>query len=183
MDVNKSDVIEKSAQLINKLGLEALTLDNLAQELGINKEQVYTKFSTVDDILFVLLQNFETELKELVLESSNTPEAPETKLKQLFKKFYFLFLQKPYYLSIIFDKSLLEREDRINRAIIKIKNVVETYLTSLINAGKHSHAFKTKVPTNLIVDKLLSEFHLLMKDEQHVNEMILQLKALKTIKD
>lgn len=179
MEVNKSDIIEKATQLIIKLGLEALTIDNLATELGINKDQVYNKFSNVDDILFVLLQNFETELKELVLESSNTLEAPEIELKQLFKKFYYLFLQKPYYLSIIFDKSLFVRENRIKMSLLQIKNVMETYLTSLINTGKLSQAFKSKVPTKLIVDKILSEFRLLMKDEQHVNEMVLQLIAIK----
>lgn len=179
MEINKSYVIEKAAKIIMNAGIKALTIENLTQELGVNETQIKNLFTKDDDILLMLLLSFETELKKLIQEFSNKSIPPETELKLLFKKIYKLFLQKPFYLSIIFDKNLHERENTIKLSIIRIKNIAQAYLTTLINEGKMQHTFQSKVPTRLIVGKLLSEFRLLMKDEQRVNEMILELKTIK----
>lgn len=179
MEINKSDVIEKAAKLIMNVGIEALTIENLTLELGVKENQINNQFAKDDDIVLMLLLNFETELKELIQEFSTKSLPPETELKLLFNKLYKLFLQKPFYLSIIFDKNLYERENAIKLSIIRIKNSAQAYLTTIINEGKMQHTFQTKVPTRLIVGKLLSEFRLLMKDEQRVNEMILELKTIK----
>jgi hypothetical protein len=66
---------------------------------------------------------------------------------------------------------------------LSIKRVAEDYLTGVINNGKKQNTFNTIAPTKFLVNKILSGFRLFMKDEQRVNEMILELKKLKTIKD
>ncbi len=52
------------------------------------------------------------------------------------------------------------------------------YLETIINKGKMENSFKTKVHTTTIVTRLLSGFRLFMKDEQLLNEMVLELKTL-----
>lgn len=81
--------------------------------------------------------------------------------------------------TIIFDKGQLERDDAIKMSIVRIMNIVETYLTTIINAGKKDQTFKTSVTTKLLVNRILIGFRMFMKDEQLVNEMILELTTLK----
>ncbi len=183
MEINKSDVIEKAAAIISNSGIEFLNIPNLAKALGVDKSKLNNQLTHDDDILLLLLLNFESEVKDLVDDFSTQQINPELELKLLFKKIYALFLNKPYYLSIIFDKNLIKRKNNVKLAIIRIKNSAGNYLTTLINKGKMQHTFQSKVPTRLIVSKLLTEFRLLMKDEQRVNEMILELKTIKTFKD
>jgi glycine cleavage system protein P-like pyridoxal-binding family len=64
-------------------------------------------------------------------------------------------------------------------SIQRIINIAETYLSTIIDAGKTAHTFKTRVSTKLLVNKILSRFRIFMKDEQLVHEMILELKNLK----
>ncbi|MCK9206859.1 MAG: hypothetical protein M0P66_07095 [Salinivirgaceae bacterium] len=179
MEANRTIIIEKAAQIIINSGLEALTIPNLELKVRVDKNQLNNQITKDDDILLVLLVCFETELNAIVQEIANKGIVPETGLQLLFKRIYSLFQQKPYYLSIIFDKSLLKRDDTIKMSMLRTKNIAETYLTTIIDAGKIDHTFKTKVPTRLLVNKILSEFRLIMKDEQLVNEMILEFKNIK----
>lgn len=183
MEILKNEIVKMASQIIVNKGLENLTIHNLASELKINENQLYNQFTNDDDILLMILLFFENEIKESILEFTKIEETPEKELKFLFKRLYVLFMEKPYYLSIIFDKSLMKRDESINMAISRIKEIVENYFTTLINKGKVENIFKTQVPTKLLVDKMLSEFKLLMEDEQYVNDMILDLKTLKKSKD
>ncbi|HAM97461.1 MAG TPA: hypothetical protein DCQ26_02515 [Marinilabiliales bacterium] len=179
MEPTRTLIIDKAARIIMNSGLEALTIPNLEKEVGVGKNQLNNHLTKDDDILLVLLVCFETELNSIVQEITNKGIVPETELQLLFKRLYALFLLKPYYLSIIFDKNLAERDDAIKISIQRIINIAETYLSTIIEAGKTAHTFKTKVSTKLLVNKILSRFRIFMKDEQLVHEMILELKNLK----
>jgi len=54
----------------------------------------------------------------------------------IFKKLYFLFLQKPYYLDIIFDRNLKNRDKSIMNSFLRIRQMAENYLTDIIKQGK-----------------------------------------------
>ena len=181
MEPNRTLIIDKAAQIIINSGLEALTISNLEMEVGVDKDQLNHQFTKVDDILLVILVCFETELNDIVQEITNKGIVPETGLQLLFKRLYSLFLLKPYYLSIIFDKNLAERDYTVKMAILRIMNIAETYLSTIIDAGKTDHTFKTKVSTKLLINEILSGFRMFMKEEKHVHEMIPELK--KTLKN
>lgn len=181
MEPKKTEIIKKAAKIILDTGLEGLTVPNLANELEINESQLYQQLTKDDDIVLILLLGFETDIIQVVKELANKVHSPETELKLLFKRIYLLFLQKPYYLSIIFDKNLKERDESIKKSFIRIRNVAENYLTIIIDKGKNEYTFKTNVPTRVLVDQILSSFRILMKDEQNVNEMVLQLKTLRKL--
>ncbi|MDA3953377.1 MAG: hypothetical protein PF485_07005 [Bacteroidales bacterium] len=183
MEIKKTEIIEKAAHIIMNRGLEALTIRNLATELKIDKKELYNLFTKDDDILLMMFDGFENELKEFIHKLRNNDETAEKEFKSLFKSLYNLFLQKPYYLSIIFDKSLKKRDESIKMSILRMKDLAEKYLTTLINTGKKDSTFKTKTSTKLLVGKMLSEFRLLMRDEQYFNKMVLELKTLKKSKD
>lgn len=179
MEPTPTLIIDKAARIIMNSGLEALTISNLEKEMGVDKSQLNNQLTKDDDILLALLDCFETDINAIVQEITTKGIAPETELQLLFKRLYNLFLLKPYYLTIIFDKGQLERDDAIKMSIVRIMNIVETYLTTIINAGKKDQTFKTSVTTKLLVNRILIGFRMFMKDEQLVNEMILELTTLK----
>ena len=183
METKNSTIIDKAARIIMNTGLEALTIHNLAKELKVEKIQLYNQLLKDDDIILILLLAFETDIIEFVKETESKKVNPESELKLLFKGLYFLFLQKPYYLSLIFDKSLMSRDESIKHSILRIKRIAEEYLTRIIDNGKKQNYFKTNEPTKFLVNKILSGFRLFMKDEQRLNEMMLELKTLKFIND
>ncbi len=183
METENRIIMKKAREIIMNDGLSALTIHNLAIELKWDKEQLYHQFSNDEDIIQLVMFDFEKEIKEYVRQFSDSLEPAETELKLLFKRLYFIFLQNPFYLSIIFDTTLIKRNIEIRKSILRIRKVAVNYFSTIINKGKKEDTFKTKVPTNVIVDKILSDFRSYMRDEQLLNEMVLELKTLKTKRD
>jgi AcrR family transcriptional regulator len=183
METENTTIIKKAREIIMDEGIPALTIHNLAIKLNMDEEQLHHKFSNEDDIIQLIMSDFEKEIKEYVRQYSNNNEQPETELKLLFKRLYFIFLQNPFYLSIIFDSTLIKRNEGVKKSLLRIRKVAENYLSIIINTGKTENTFKTILPTKVIAGKLLSDFRSFMKDEQLLNEMVLELKTLKTTID
>ena len=183
MERQNIEIIEKAAGIIMNSGVKELTVHNLANKLMVDKSQLLKQFTKDDDILLLLLLDFEIDINELISEFARTTETPDAEMKILFKKLYFLFLQKPYYLDIIFDKKLKNRDESIKNSFLRIRNTAENYLTSVINKGKNENSFKTTISTKVMVSKILSGFRHFMKDEQRIHEVILEMKTLKIIND
>ena len=139
MEKTKTVIMEKAGQITMNMGIESLTIHNLSAELNLKENQLYNQLLKNDDILLMLLLGFETDINEFVKELANKGVSPEMELKLLFKGLYFLFQQKPYYLSIIFDKSLKERDNDINKFVLRIRSTAEHYLTTIIDAGKNEN--------------------------------------------
>jgi hypothetical protein len=183
MEIEKSTIVEKATHIIMATGLNSLTIHNLATELHVKESQLYNQLTSDDDILLILLYGFETYLNKLVPDFVSYSKPPDAKLELLFKKLHLYFIQNPFYLAIIFDKRIKERDESIKKSFLRIKNIAENCLSSIIDEGKEQNIFKTKVSTSLLAGKILSSFRIFMKDEQLVNEMILELKTLRTLND
>ncbi|MDX9946976.1 MAG: hypothetical protein RBS38_06380 [Bacteroidales bacterium] len=183
MEIKNSAIIDKAAGIILDTGLETLTIQNLALKLNVQENHLHNQISKDEDIILTLLRTFEVDLNELIKEIKTQKSNPESELKSLFKGLHSLFLQKPYYLSLVFDKSLINKEEDVKKSVLHIKHIAEDYLTNVINNGKKDNTFKTKRTTKSLVKKILSGFGLIMKDEQRMNEMIPELKKLKILND
>lgn len=183
METKTTVIFENAGKRIRNSVLETFTIQHLAVKLNINENKLYNQFTKDDDIILAMLIGLETEFNEFVQKFTNKSESPEEELRLLFKRLHSLFLQKPYYLTVIFDKSLVERNIDIQQSFLRIKNIAVTNLTEIINKGKKENTFKTKESTKSLVRKILIGFRLSMKDEQLINEMVAQIETLRTLKD
>ena len=95
METERYLMIEKAGEIIMKSGIQELTIKNLATELVVSENILYNQLTKDDDILLLILKDFEIELKEYIHSVANKRETPDTELKLLFKGLYFLFLQNP----------------------------------------------------------------------------------------
>ena len=180
METAKSEISTKAAQILMQKGLKALTLPNLAAELGVTENQLSRDIKNVDGLILMLLMEFEVQINEYVQVITNHVETADDKFKLLFKGLYYLFMQKPHYLFLLFDKDHNMRDDQIKECVARIKKAAELCLTGVLNAGKRENSFKTKASTAVLVENILTSFRSLMQQEQRINEMALELKTIKS---
>ncbi|HZK08620.1 MAG TPA: hypothetical protein VFC92_10515 [Bacteroidales bacterium] len=180
METTKFEISTKAAQILMSKGLKALTLQNLAAELNVSENQLSSDIKNVDDIILMLLAEFEVQITDYVKIITNNVETTDDKFKLLFKGIYYLFMQKPHYLFLLFDKDLNTRDGKIKECMSRIKNAAELCLTGVLNAGKKEHVYKTNASTPVLVENILTSFKSLMQQEQRINEMALELKSIKS---
>ncbi|MDD4176930.1 MAG: hypothetical protein PHY58_07550, partial [Bacteroidales bacterium] len=66
METTKSQISTKAAQILMQKGLKELTLANLANELGVTEIQLSHQIKNVDDLILMLLMEFEVQINEYV---------------------------------------------------------------------------------------------------------------------
>lgn len=179
MEIPNNVLVEKAAGIIKKSGMQALTIQNLVRELNVNEKDLNKQLSGIDDLVLLILNDFEGEFTSIIEGLKSYENTPAAELNNLFKKLYSLFLQKPYYLDIIFENNLVVEGEKVRVSILRIKNLVGNYLTSLIEKGKQAGKFRNTKSTKNLVNSILAEFKLIMQDEQLYIKAMRDLKLLK----
>lgn len=183
MKIKKEIIVEKAGEIVMRSGIESLTVSTIAQELDVAEDELSVFISKDNDIILLLFNDLENDLMDLLEEFAYKKHSPQLEIQRLFTRLYAFFHQKPYYLELVFDPSLMERADSIRESFLRIKRLAGAYLSRLINEGKNAKVFTAKQSTKSLVDGILSSFRFLMKDEQLMNEMIRKFGALKLQKD
>ena len=63
---NKEHIILVATELFKNYGIKSVTMDTLANQLGISKRTIYEAFSDKDEPLMAVLKNIAYQQKELI---------------------------------------------------------------------------------------------------------------------
>jgi len=78
VEVRKRIIVE-SGQLFGKYGIRSMTMDALAEEMGISKRTIYERFKDKDTLLYEVIKHYKEQTREHALrtieESDNVIEA------------------------------------------------------------------------------------------------------------
>lgn len=183
MDLKNTDMVEAAGRIINRSGTDALSIEELSLEMGVDQYQLSPYFKKNDDILIMVLQSLEKDIKQLVSDSMLLNDASEKELENLFGTLNNLFGQKPFYLSIIFSTELTERIPAIQEIMLRIKSIAKMYLIQVINHGKNEKVHKTKQTTMSLATNIIDSFRLFMNEQRVIDKMVRDIEILKNTKD
>ena len=106
MDKKKLDIIERSSLIYLKYGIKSVTMDDLANQLGVSKKTIYKYFSDKNELVLTIIQrtlNFEEKMcHKIQTKSENALEALIKISKMVIERLnnvnptIFLDLQKHY---------------------------------------------------------------------------------------
>jgi len=176
-------MVEAAGRIINRSGTDALSIEELSREMGVNQYQLSTYFRNNNDILVMVLQSLEKDIKQLVSDSLSVNGAFENELETLFGTLNNLFELKPYYLSIIFSTELADKIPASQGVILSIKSIAKTYLMQVINHAKNEKMPKTKGATESMATNILGSFRLFMNEQWVIDKMVRDIEILKNTQD
>lgn len=113
----KDRIIARADELFSQYGIKNVSMDELAQSLGISKRTIYENFKDKEDILLCTREVSEREtkmvLEEIIQNSENVIE--------VFLKFFHYKMQKPFPVSRYFQDirkyypRIFEQEQQLHR--------------------------------------------------------------------
>ncbi len=176
-------MIETSGKLLAENGPGSFTLDVLSKQPEMQGFDIFTLVRNEEEVYEQLLLQLEKELKQLVGKISSNQDSPAEEFEMLFKQLHRLFKQKPYYLTVIFDKDLRHQYSSADQIISRIKGVAKKYLADLIDRGKVQKVFTIDRETKILVKEILGSFQALMNDMQLADKMMRDLKKYQSATD
>jgi hypothetical protein len=176
-------IMEASGRVLPEEGSGAFSLDKLSKQPEMKGFDVFTLVRNEELIFEQLLLQLEKDLTAIVNCISAKQHSPATEFEMLFKQLHRIFKQKPYYLTVIFDKDLRRQYSGTDQTISRIKGMAKKYLAGLIDRGKAQKIFTIHTETKVLVREILGSFQALMNDIQLTNKMVSDLKKYQSVKD
>lgn len=176
-------IIEASGRLLAENGPGAFSLDVLAKQPEMQGFDIFTLVRKEEQIYEQLFFQLAKELKEIVDGISSGQNSPAEEFEMLFKQLHRLFKQKPYYLTIVFDKDIPRQYSGADKIISGIKDTAKKYLSGLIARGKAQKVFTTDAETEILVKEIIGSFQTLMNDMQLADKMVRDLQKYRSVTD
>lgn len=183
MTNSNEDTIKAAGRIMIHSGIAGLTMGTLMQELEIAGKILPKEIESESELFELLLRNFESELRVLVIEIATQTDHPDEEIGLLFNGLYELFKKNQWYLDLVFDPVLEKRCTKAEGIIFKIKAMAKSYLIRLIARGKREEVFATTENTDMLVNEILESFRALMNDWQLTEKMIKDIKYEQTAKN
>ncbi len=180
MNLEKEDIIEAAGRLVLQSGINELSIEELELKMGISHAELSKYLKRDKDIPIMLLVSLETKIMQLIKDVAISNLSPENELQALFKNLNKLFEQSPFYLVLIFDKHLAERDSEILVIMRRIIKRAENFLLQVINKGKHENIFQAEVKTRYLVNRILVSFRLLMNEQRLAESLVRDITLLKS---
>jgi AcrR family transcriptional regulator len=158
----KDKIISNSGKLFFKYGIRNITMDAIAEDLGISKRTIYENFKDKDELLTYCLEANTLEQNKIVDEILNNSENLIEALIKIIKHnvntlklinpvFYF-DVQKYYY-------ELFEVKIKKNRK----KNL--TRISDILNRGIQEKIFRSEINVEIVALLILEQFKMMGNQE------------------
>lgn len=168
-----SDIEKDAGVIIQRDGINALTIDSLCWQMKISKGELLSYFRRDDDLLAFLAQRLENELRNLSINIAMENYGPEEEFDDFFKSLYDYFSKKSYFLELMLADTFYVNDYSASKILFKIKEGLRNRLIQIIKKGKESKAFNPDVNCNQIAQAIMNSFRVFMSDIPPTHKMIL----------
>lgn len=131
------EIMELATQIIDRQGIQELTIKNLAAEINLSEAALYRHFKSKSEIMLSLLDYFMLEMKDRV----TTKGAEEGKtaselLKNIFASQLKTFAQKPAIVSVIFSEGIFQFNKELMKKISAMMEMMQGQIEVIVKKGQ-----------------------------------------------
>lgn len=140
------EIMEAATAIIDKSGIQNMTIKNLATDIGLSEPALYRHFNSKNDILLGLLEYFKAEMKgRLNSVGSVEGSTPGDVLRQIFKLQLQAFSAKPAIVSVIFAEGIFHFDEALSGKVSEIMSLMHDYVRNNIKKGQSSGKYSTLI--------------------------------------
>ena len=137
------EIMELASQIIDRDGIQELTIKNLAAEINLSEAALYRHFKSKSEIMLGLLDYFMLEMKDRV----TTIAAKEGKtaselLKEIFTSQLKTFAQKPAIVSVIFSEGIFQFNKELMKKISAMMEMMQGQIDAIVKRGQQEGSFR-----------------------------------------
>lgn len=157
------EIIEVAGRLLMDKGVKGLTTKNLSIELGFSESALYRHFKNKEDIIVLLINYLETNIKERLQPIyDNNLLSPKDKLITLFNSQFSYFQQNPNFIVAILSEGLFDETEKINASIMKIIDYKTQLIAAIIDDAKQKNLLNPEISTPDMVHIIVGSFRMTM---------------------
>ena len=138
-EVRRLEIIEAAQKIILTRGMGHLTIEAIAQEVGLTEGAIYRHFTSKQEVLLFLLEDVERTLFETLEKAKDKQGSSLTRLEEVLKA-DLSFLEGREGLSFIISQAGYlgdpEIQDRVSRIVTRYLKTIEVILGEGVESGE-----------------------------------------------
>ena len=139
-EVRQQEIIEAVRKLIVTSGMEHLTMQAIAKEVGLTEGAIYRHFTSKQEILFLLIEEIEETLLE-TLSKAQTEGAPALENLESILKAHFSYAERRRGVSFMVIAEIQALQDkalrkRVSQFLAKYRDVITDELNRGVESGE-----------------------------------------------
>lgn len=154
-------VTAAAALCVDKLGLDAITVDDIAREAGVSRATLYRRFGSREEILAELLRQqarpYVEQAVSLLAQAENLGRRIE-----LGTVYAVMEMPRNRHLKAMFESGILRSNFALIRSVYR--QLAEVTLTPVLEAARATGELRPGLELDEVSDWLLREFVLLVRD-------------------
>jgi len=159
----QNEIIDCSIEIIDKKGIQGLTIKNISKEIGISEPAIYRHFKSKTDIILALLDNFKI-MAEFLGEAMDNFEGKATdKISFMFSKMLEIFSHQPSIVSVIFSEEIFKNEELLLKKIREILNLHQETIENIIQKGQTQNNVRSDIEKSSLALIVMGALRLLVK--------------------
>ena len=162
----QKEIVEVALGLINKKGIQGLTIKNLAKEIGISEPGIYRHFENKIQILIAILDLFKGNMEQIFSKELINDRNSIEKIEHLFAKHFSSFSAMPSLVSVIFSEEIFRNEPILITKITEIIDNHDGILTAVISGGQEKGEIRTDIEARHLSIIIMGTLRLFVKKWQ-----------------
>ena len=154
----QQEIVDTSLEIISTIGIQGLTIKNLAKRIGISEPAIYRHYENKISILLTILDYFKNSGEQMFRKQINSEDGPLRKIECIFEGHFDAFERNPSLVSVIFSEEIFRNEPVLQEKIAEIMdrniNAINALVAEGQAKGEINPDFESKYLTIIIVGSL-----------------------------
>ena len=148
-------ILQTAEEMFLQKGYSALSMDDIAEQVGIAKGTLYLHFATKDDLVFRLLEHDLQDILSIMENSVQSEGSARSKLTRILDFLYQEWFGKhSQFLYLLYNSTELKNAMR-EKLRGTLQGIVEC-IAALLDQGKARGEIDASIPTNVMVSIFFS---------------------------
>jgi AcrR family transcriptional regulator len=159
----QQQIIDVAMQLIADGGIQQLTMNNIALQIGFSEPAIYRHFKSKKDILLTILSQFKRRSEFQAKQAQFFDSSGLILLETIFLEYIGLFTKSPHLASVIFAEESFRGESEVLDEMFSIMNLVHKTISDVIGRAQTKAEIRDGISSENLAFTLLGSLRLLVK--------------------
>jgi len=154
----QQEIVDTSLEIISSIGIQGLTIKNLAKRIGISEPAIYRHYENKISILLTILDYFKSSGEQMFRKQIKSEDRPLRRIECIFEGHFDAFERNPSLVSVIFSEEIFRNEPVLQAKIAEIMdrnfNAIKALVIEGQAKGEINPNFDSKYLTIIIIGSL-----------------------------
>lgn len=159
----QQQIVDVAIKLIAEGGIQQLTMNNIAQQIGISEPALYRHFINKKEILLTILTQFKRRSEFQAKQAHFFETSGIILLETIFLEYINQFTKTPELASVIFAEEAFQGEEEVLAEMLSIMTLVRDTITEVVGRAQSRGEIRSDIPDRYLALMFLGALRLLVK--------------------